>query len=288
MEEIKWDREAFAKQQRVAGPGPGFSLGGILLLFITVGVVAGGGYWYLKTRGMAPNLPEINLPSLGSLNPGGTNERLETMELRLEQIEKRLNITTSNTAPKPNAARTTAASSGPRTTDAPLRRATGSLPADPATLKPSVADATASATAAREQVASREAWAATTDRLGMAVGELGEQRREIAQTQEDLTQLRLQMQRTYLPFELSKNAGQQRVGPILLDLQSTDRKNQRYNLVLQFDDRSVQMKDRALGERVEFYISGADEPLELVVSEILPDRIVGKLALPASAELRSR
>ena len=91
MEEIKWDREAFAKQQRVAGPGPGFSLGGILLLFITVGVVAGGGYWYLKTRGMAPNLPEINLPSLGSLNPGGTNERLETMELRLEQIEKRLN-----------------------------------------------------------------------------------------------------------------------------------------------------------------------------------------------------
>jgi hypothetical protein len=291
MDEIKWDREAFAQQQqrKAAGPGLGTSLGGLILLFITIGVVGGGGYWFLKTRGMAPSLPEINLPAIGGM--GGepsTNERLLAMDLRLAEIEKRLNIT----PPSSTAKSSTAASGSTRGNQSSARRQPTPSSATPAA-PPAAASATTPAPApvlfptpaAQAQAAAQhEAWEATTDRLGMAVGELGEQRREIARTQEDLIQLRQQLERTSVPFELWKNGGRYRVGPISLTLQKTDRKNQRYDLTLYFDDRTVQMKDRVLGERVTFYTQSSEEPLELVVSEISADRISGKLAVPGASE----
>ena len=112
------------------------------------------------------------------------------------------------------------------------------------------------------------------------MGELGEQRRALDSAQETLGQIQRNMERTYLPFDLSKNTGRQRIGPIWLDLRRTDRRAQRYTMRLFFDDRWVEMKDRVLGERLEFYISGVSLPLELVISEIRKDQVVGKLGLP--------
>ena len=281
MEEVKWDREAFAQQQhhRPAGPSLGASLGGLILLFITIGVVAGGGYWFLKTRGMAPSLPEFNLPAIGGI--GGqseTDERLLAMDLRLAEIEKRLQIAPPKPASKPS----NQGSIRPPATTASKTASSAASAANPATPTLPAPALFATPGSQNEEVAQREAWEATTDRLGMAVGELGEQRREIARTQDDLIQLRQQLERTAVPFQLWKNQGRYRVGPISLTLQKTDRKNQRYDLTLYFDDRTVQMKDRVLGERVTFYTQSSEEPLELVVSEILADRVSGKLALPAS------
>src|SRR3989338_4259723 len=281
MEEIKWDREAFAQQQqhRAAGPGLATSLGGLILLMITIGVVVGGGYWFLKTRGMAPALPQIELPSIGGIGQPSMNERLAALDLRLAEIEKRLSIPPPKPAAKPSAISSNA-SRGAQSSSPSRPAATSS--ATPAT--ESIPSSSASAPASFEgtDIADREGWEAAADRLGMAAGELSEQRRDIARTQDDLIQLRQQMERAAVPFRLWKNRGRYRVGPISLTLQSTDRKNQRYNLLLHFDDRTVQMKDRALGERVEFYIAGEDAPLELVVSEILADRISGNLAVPTS------
>jgi len=285
MEEARWDRESFVQQQqqRSGGPKLGPSLGGVVLFIITLGILGGGVYWYLTTQGLAKELPQISLPSLGISKSDDLAKRFDDLDARLAQIEKRLNIppapkvNTSSSSPARPAQRATAPRPATRASQASSAPASGPVSASPL--------AAASAPAAGpdpEMIATREAWEATTDRLGMAVGQLGDQRREIARTQQDLDQLRRNMERSYVPFRLSKSTGRQRVGPVWLELQTTDRRNQRYNMRLQFDDRMVQIKDRVLGEKVEFYISGVEGPVELVVSEIQQDSVSGQLVLPVS------
>jgi hypothetical protein len=286
-EEVRWDREQFVQQQQQnkrQAKGLGLSIVGLFLFVITMGVLGGGAYWYLKSQGMAasmPSLPEINLPALISSEPSEEEVTLAKLDERLAQIEKRLGITPPGqkppaTAPRPASARSSQTAS--RTAPAPAAAA-----APPPALTASTVQPASNA----DPNADREAWEATTDRLGMAVGELGEQRRAIAATRETLDAIRQQMERSSISFEVRRNGGRQPVGPIAIDLQSTDTRNQRYSLRLYFDDRTVQMKDRVLGERVSFYIGGLDDPLELVVSEIAPNMVFGKLAVPPSGSTRS-
>jgi len=110
---------------------------------------------------------------------------------------------------------------------------------------------------------------------------LGSQRREIASTQAALGEIQRSFERTYLPFELRRSFGRQQVGPIWLDLRSVDRKAQRFTMRLFVDDRWVEMKDRVLGERLEFYVRGFSNPLELVISEIRQDQVSGQLGVPS-------
>lgn len=291
MEEVRWNREAFVQQQqqRPGGSGQGPSLGGVVLFVITLGVLGGGVYWYLTTQGLARELPRISLPSIGNSQSADLAKRFDELNARLAQIEKRLNI-----APAPGAstnsgsARPAQRSSAPRPAGSAARAASAPAASAPSSTAAPAAVPAPPAGPDPEAIAAREAWEATTDRLGMAVGQLGDQRREIARTQEGLDQLRRNLARSYVPFQLAKDAGRQRVGPVWLDLQSTDRRNQRYSVSLQFDDRMVQMKDRVLGEKIEFYISGVEGPLELVVSEIQQDRVSGQLALPASGDRLSQ
>ena len=137
-----------------------------------------------------------------------------------------------------------------------------------------------------ELTSNREAWEATANRLGDAVGELSDQRRELADTQESIGEIQRNLERTYLAFDLRKSGGRQRIGPVWMDLRSTDRRAQRYTMRLFFDDRWVEMKDRVLGERLEFYVRGTNSPLELVVSEIGQDQVMGQLGLPKEATAR--
>jgi hypothetical protein len=46
------------------------------------------------------------------------------------------------------------------------------------------------------------------------------------------------------------------------------------------------MKDRVLGERLEFYVRGTSSPLELVISEIGQDQVMGQLGLPKEGTAR--
>jgi hypothetical protein len=286
MEEVRWDREAFVQQQqqRAGGSGSGASLGGVVLFIITLGILGGGVYWYLTTQGLARELPQISLPLIGNSKSADLAKRFDELDARLAQIEKRLNIPP---APKANtssasSARPTQRATAPRPAASASQGSSRPAGSGPVSTTPLAAASAPAGGPDPEMMATREAWEATTDRLGMAVGQLGDQRREIARTQEDLDQLRKNLERSYVPFQLSKAGGRQRVGPVWLELQTTDRRNQRYSMRLQFDDRTVQMKDRVLGERVAFFISAVDGPLELVVSDIQQDHVSGQLALPAS------
>ena len=134
--------------------------------------------------------------------------------------------------------------------------------------------------------ADREAWQATTDRLGDVVGVVGSQQGEISQTREDVNKLLSQSRRTAMQFELRRGAGREPVGPVSLVLKASDPKNHRYSVCVYVQDQCIDLKDRALDEVVVFVLKPNSAPLELVATKILHDQIVGYLEVPQSQTTR--
>ena len=63
-------------------------------------------------------------------------------------------------------------------------------------------------------------------------------------------------------------------------LRKADPKRSRFTVDVIADDKKVEKKDRTINEPVQFYVSRARQPYELVVNEVRKDRIVGYLAVP--------
>ena len=130
--------------------------------------------------------------------------------------------------------------------------------------------------------ANHEEWQATTDRLGNVVGELDSQRNALKKTQNGVNYLLQRVQNSDISFTLNKGSGPQRVGPISMELASTSVKGQHYNIRMMVDDKSVELKDRALNEVIQFYTSRSQYPLRLIVSQIGRDHVSGTLAVPTA------
>jgi hypothetical protein len=135
---------------------------------------------------------------------------------------------------------------------------------------------------ATTESADREAWQATTDRLGDVVGVVGSQQGEITQTREDVNKLLSQNRRTAMQFELRRGAGREPVGPVSLVLKGSDPKNHRYSVCVYVQEQCIELKDRAVDEVVVFVLTPNSAPLELVATKILHDQIVGYLEVPQS------
>lgn len=277
----QFNRQAFVGQRERAPQRS--SLAGPLLLLAVLGVAGFGGYKYVQANGV----PEL----------GGGNPELAQVVQQLEEVEKRLDLIEKRRKAGSGRASTPEAKKEPTPSNATLsapspKKAPQTLPPPPKQrgeverLLGTAVDR--SVPGQRQQLgslrteleASQEAWEATSDRLVNTVGEMGSQRSQIAHNRESLDELKVRFERTYHPFELHKSTGRERVGPVWLRLKGTDRKRQRYTVRLFIDDKWTEMKDRALQEPVEFYMSGATDPIELVVSAIYNDRIMGYLLLP--------
>jgi hypothetical protein len=128
--------------------------------------------------------------------------------------------------------------------------------------------------------ASHDEWQATTDRLGNVVGELDSQRSALQKTQTGISYLLERVQSSDVSFTLTRGSGLQRVGPISMELESTSVKGQHYNIRMMVDDKSIELKDRALNEIVQFYTSRSKYPLRLIVSQIGRGEVSGTLAVP--------
>ena len=299
MEEVQWDRQTFA-QKTTPPKGGGSSILGPILFVLAVSIAGGAAYLYIQNNG----IPEMGIQPSPQAQSNELLARLDEMNERLEQLEKRLHVSPppsqssassqpsstgtassgspARPAPGGNRAATSAYAPTPSSAPPPPRNSTPSPVATPVPSNSSSRDSTLQG----ELTSNREAWEATANRLGDAVGELGDQRRELADTQETIGEIQRNLERTYLPFDIRKSAGRQRIGPIWMDLRSVDRRAQRYTMRLFFDDRWVEMKDRVLGERLEFYVRGTSTPLELVISEIGQDQVMGQLGLPKEGTAR--
>lgn len=111
-------------------------------------------------------------------------------------------------------------------------------------------------------------------------GDMGVQSGLIATNAKELAALRELGDRNYVQFDVRKTNQPQRVGTISVILRKTDPKRNRYTVDVIADDKKVEKKDRAINEPVQFYVSRAHQPYEIVVNEVKRGQIAGYLAVP--------
>jgi len=111
-------------------------------------------------------------------------------------------------------------------------------------------------------------------------GDMGVQSGLVATNAKELAALRELGERNYLEFDVKKTNQPQRVGTVSIVLRKADPKRNRYTLDVLADDKRVEKRDRSINEPVQFYVSRAHQPYEIVVNEVQKDRVVGYLAVP--------
>jgi chromosome segregation ATPase len=115
-----------------------------------------------------------------------------------------------------------------------------------------------------------------------ARGDLGVQSGLIATNGTELAALKALGERNYTDFKISKTKKNQpqKVGDLQVMLEKADPKSNRYTIIVIADDKKVEKKDRTLNEPVQFLLSRAMQPYELVVNDIKKDFISGYVAAP--------
>lgn len=276
---IEFNREAFATNTpKEASSGPRLVLG----LLLVVSVVALGLIAY-----------KVLIQNAGS--SGGTidarvvaqlDERLSTIEDRLDQLDKERGRKAAAPAPAPAPAAPAAA-----TQPEPHYRISNPTPQHVAQAPaPSAPDAATAAKLAGIQQgmgslqsdanANKEAWQATTDRLADVAGQIGTQHNAMIKSQEELNMLLSRTSLSAIPFELRRGSHRQPVGPITLTLKATNLKNHRYTICVWVQSSCIELKDKTMFEVVRFATSKDSAPLEVIATKVDRDVIVGYLEVP--------
>ncbi len=112
------------------------------------------------------------------------------------------------------------------------------------------------------------------------VGDLGVVSGRVATNAKELATLRELGERNFIEFDLSKPNQPQKVGDIRLVLKKSDPKHNRYTLQVLADDKTVEKRDKTINEPVQLYVSGNQQPYEIVVNEVKKNEVVGYLATP--------
>ncbi|MEK7405733.1 MAG: hypothetical protein AAB225_11550 [Acidobacteriota bacterium] len=120
----------------------------------------------------------------------------------------------------------------------------------------------------------------TIAHLKRVTGDMGEMSGLIATNGKELSALKALGDRNYFEFDLKKTKAPQRIGDVAVQLKRTDTKRNKYTIDLVADDKKVEKKDKNVNEPVQFYVSRARQPYELVVNEVKRDQIVGYLSTP--------
>jgi hypothetical protein len=125
---------------------------------------------------------------------------------------------------------------------------------------------------------------ATKSKLQSTVGDLGVQSGLIARNHEEVLELKRLNERDIFEFTLDKGAKTpQHVGPIQVTLRKVDAKKYRFTMNVVADDKSIEKKDKTVGEPVQFYVRGSRVPYEIVVFELTNNSAKGYLSTPKSS-----
>ncbi len=120
-----------------------------------------------------------------------------------------------------------------------------------------------------------------------AQGDLGVQSGLIATNAKELSALRELGERNYFEFKITKSKKPQKVGDVSILIKSVDPKRNKYTIELTAYDKVTEKKDRSLNEPVQFLLSRARQPYELVVNDIKKDMISGYVSAPKVQQPRS-
>jgi len=108
-----------------------------------------------------------------------------------------------------------------------------------------------------------------------ARGDLGVQSGLIATNGTQLQALRELGERNYTDFKLAKSKKPQKIGDVSVLLKSVDPKHNKFTIELIADDKTTEKKDRSINEPIQFLLSRAKQPYELVVNDVKKDLISG-------------
>lgn len=137
-----------------------------------------------------------------------------------------------------------------------------------------------------QQAATQQQLEKTVADLKTTVGDLGVQSDRIATNGKELAALRQLGERNYYDFKLAKTKTAEKVGDVQIRLTSADPKKNKYTVELIADDKKVEKKDKSINEPVQFYLSRASQPYELVVNQINKDMIIGYVSAPKVQQSR--
>ncbi len=118
-------------------------------------------------------------------------------------------------------------------------------------------------------------------------GDLNVQSGLIATNGKELAALKALGERNYFEFHIQKQKAPTKVGDVLVQLKKADPKHNRFTIELTADDKKVEKKDRTINEPLQFYVSKARQPYELVVNSVGKNTIAGYLATPKVQESRN-
>jgi len=123
---------------------------------------------------------------------------------------------------------------------------------------------------------------ATNQKLERTIGDLGQQSGLIAHNSSELEYLKHKGDRNYYDFTLRKGA-KTPISTVSLELKKVDAKKSRFTLNVIADDKTIEKKDRTVGEPLQFY-TGRDHLLyEVVVFSADKNNITGYLSTPKNA-----
>jgi chromosome segregation ATPase len=118
-------------------------------------------------------------------------------------------------------------------------------------------------------------------------GDLGVQSGLIATNGKELAALRALGERNYTEFRLTKEKTPRKIGDVQMRLKAADVKKNRYTIELIADDKLVEKKDKTINEPVQFMLSRATQPFEIVVNEVKKDMISGYISAPKVQQSRN-
>jgi chromosome segregation ATPase len=118
-------------------------------------------------------------------------------------------------------------------------------------------------------------------------GDLGVQSGLIATNGKELAALKALGERNYTEFKIARAKTPQKIGDIAVRLTKTDPKRNRYTIEVVADDKTVEKRDKTVNEPVQFLLSKATQPYELVVNEVKKDVISGYVAAPKVQQVRN-
>jgi cell division protein FtsB len=121
---------------------------------------------------------------------------------------------------------------------------------------------------------------ATKNNVQMARSEMGTL---IARNHDEIDELRHMGQRDYFEFSVTRKAGPQKVGSILVELRDTNTKKNQYTINVLADDKSFEKKNRSVNEPIFFYTGGSRAALELVINKVTKSSATGYLSTPKNS-----
>jgi membrane protein implicated in regulation of membrane protease activity len=209
-----------------------------------------------------------------------TNSRIADLKGQLDVTSQKLGLTQDELARARGLAQSI--KKDQQKSDQQLREQIGAVQADTATKFGQVT--TDISGTKSEADATKADLDATKGKLQSTIGDLGVQSGLIARNHDEVEELKRLGERDIFEFNLNKaSKAPEHVGPIQVALRKVDTKHYKYTLNVVADDKSIEKKDKTVGEPIQFYVRGARAPYEIVVFDLTKDSAKGYLSTPKSA-----